>query len=181
MGRPSLRAERRAEILTALTRVLAEHGVEGATVAKVATEAGFAPGLIHHHFQSKGEMIDALLGELVTRFRARTRAEDEGDRLVAYGLAALSLGKGADPTAARAWVGVLAEALHTPALFARVRRLLDGEVESLRERSGWTLSEGDASAILAFILGALVFGAFAPRKTAGFAAPALRKLVAALR
>jgi hypothetical protein len=34
--------------------------------------------------------------------------------------------------------------------------------------------------VLAFIVGALVFGAFAPRKTTGFAAPALRALVAAL-
>jgi len=176
-----MREARRAEILTALTRVLAAHGVEGATIQRVAAEAGFAPGLIHHHFRSKDELIEALLSELVGRFRARTRAEDEGDRVLAYGLAALSLGKGSDPTAARAWVGVLAEALRTPALFARVRRMLDGEIESIRERSGWTLSAQDASTILAFILGALVFGAFAPKKTAGFAAPALAKLIAALR
>jgi TetR/AcrR family transcriptional repressor of bet genes len=181
MGRPSLREARRAEILTALTRVLAAHGVEGATIARVAAEAGFAPGLLHHHFRSKDEMIEALLAELVAGFRARTRAHDERDRVLAYGLSALSLGKGSDPTAARAWVGVLAEALRTPALFARVRRMLDAEVESLRERSGWTFSEADASAILAFILGALVFGAFAPKKTTGFAAPALAKLISALR
>jgi hypothetical protein len=34
--------------------------------------------------------------------------------------------------------------------------------------------------VLAFIVGALVMGAFAPGKTAGFAAPSLRRLVAAL-
>lgn len=180
MGRPSLRQERRAEILTALTRVLAAHGAEGATVQRVAAEAGFSPGLLHHHFEDKREMIDALLGALVARFRARTRETEADDPVLAYGLAALSLGKGSDPTAARAWVGVLAEALRQPALFARVRRMLDGEVGTLRERSGGALTEEDASAILAFILGALVFGAFAPRKTAGFAAPALAKLIASL-
>ena len=42
------------------------------------------------------------------------------------------------------------------------------------------LSERDSGAVLAFIVGALVFGAFAPRKTAGFAAPSLRALAAAL-
>jgi hypothetical protein len=34
--------------------------------------------------------------------------------------------------------------------------------------------------VLAFVVGALVMGAFAPRKTAGFAAPSLHRLVAAL-
>lgn len=176
-----MREARRAEILTAYARVLAEHGVEGATMARVAAEAGVVPGLLHHHFDSKDEMTDALLAALVGRFRARTRDVDEDDRLLAYGMAALSLGRGSDGAAARAWVGVLAEALRRPALFARVRRMLDGEIASIRERSGWRLSDADASAVLAFILGALVFGAFAPRKTAGFAAPSLRTLITALR
>ena len=162
-------------------RVLAQHGVEGATMAKVASKAGVVPGLLHHHFDSKDEMTDALLAALIGRFRARTREVGESDRLLAYGMAALSLGRGSDGAAARAWVGILAEALRRPSLFARVRRVLDGEIESIRERSGWHLSEGDASAILAFILGALVFGAFAPRKTAGFAAPALRRMIASMR
>ena len=175
-----MRETRRAEILEAYTRVLAEHGVEGATMARVAAKAGVVPGLLHHHFESKDEMTDALLAALIARFRERTREVGEADRLMAYGMAALSLGRGSDGAAARAWVGILAEALRRPALFARVRRLLDAEIESIRERSGFRLSEGDASAILAFILGALVFGAFAPRKTAGFAAPALRRLIASL-
>jgi hypothetical protein len=33
----------------------------------------------------------------------------------------------------------------------------------------------------AFVVGALVFGAFAPRKAAGFAAPSLRKMLRGLR
>jgi hypothetical protein len=36
-----------------------------------------------------------------------------------------------------------------------------------------------ASAILAFVIGSLVLGAFAPRKVAGFAAPALEAFIAA--
>lgn len=38
----------------------------------------------------------------------------------------------------------------------------------------------DAGAVLAFVVGALVLGAFAPRKTAGFASPASRVILAAL-
>jgi hypothetical protein len=61
-----------------------------------------------------------------------------------------------------------------------MRRLIDSELSTIRERSNGRLSESDAGAVLAFIIGALVLGAFAPRKTAGFAAPGLAKLVHAL-
>jgi hypothetical protein len=33
---------------------------------------------------------------------------------------------------------------------------------------------------MAFVLGSLVFGAFAPRKAAGFAAPALKSFIRAM-
>jgi hypothetical protein len=38
-----------------------------------------------------------------------------------------------------------------------------------------------ASAVVAFVVGALVVGAFAPRKTAGFAAPSLRRMLSGLK
>ena len=82
--------------------------------------------------------------------------------------------------AARAWVGLFAEALSDSLLFEKMRRLLDTEVASLERRSEGAFAAKDASALLAFILGSLVFGAFAPKKAAGFAAPAARKLVRAL-
>ena len=77
-------------------------------------------------------------------------------------------------------MGLFAEAVRNPSLFRHVRRLLDTEIGAIRQRSGGRFSDQDAGAVLAFVIGALVLGAFAPRKTAGFAAPALRALVAAL-
>ncbi len=181
MGRPSLRAQRRAEITRAFAGVLAEHGYAGATIARVASEAGVAPGLVHHYFASKDELLASLLEGLLADFRARaTRRRDRDDPLEAYVMAAVALDDGADPTAARCWVGVFAEALCDPALFARVRRLVDVELEGIERRSGGALSPHASAAILAFILGSLLLGAFAPRKTAGFAAPAARALVRAL-
>lgn len=61
-----------------------------------------------------------------------------------------------------------------------MRRLVDSEIGSIVERSRHRLSEQEAGSVLAFIIGALVLGAFAPRKTAGFAAPGLRRLVASM-
>lgn len=181
MGRPSNRQERRQQILAAFARVLADHGYAGATIAAVAAEAGIAPGLIHHHFDSKSELLGGLLQELVGRFRTRVRRfETAEEGLQAYIDGALKLDDQADLVAARCWVGLFAEAVRNPTLFTQMRRLIDTEIASIQARSRQRLSGHDAGAVLAFVIGALVLGAFAPRKTAGFAAPGARKLMAAL-
>jgi TetR/AcrR family transcriptional repressor of bet genes len=145
-------------------------------------EAGVAPGLVHHHFENKAELLSGLLQDLIARFRARVhRYEGDGDRLLAYVDGALKLDEHADQVAARCWVGVFAEAIRDPALFAQMRRLIDTEITAIQERSSGLFSSQDAGCVLAFVIGSLVVGAFAPRKTAGFAAPGLRRFVAALR
>ncbi|MEO0321781.1 MAG: TetR family transcriptional regulator [Myxococcota bacterium] len=182
MGRPSVREKRRREIAAAFGRVLARQGFARATIAAVAEEAGVAPGLVHHHFRDKDELLEVLMTGLMARFRAGVRGL-EADGLApldAYGEAALRLGPGADVEAARAWVGLFAEAQRAPALFKRVRRLLDGEIDGIARRSGGTLGRDEGAAVLAYVVGALVLGAFAPRRTAGFAAPGLRRLLAGL-
>ena len=147
----------------------------------VAARAGMAPGLLHHYFASKAELLSSLLEDLVSRFRARVRGrEGTLDPLLAYTDGAVGLDRTADLVAARCWVGLFAEAVREPALFAQVRRLVDTEIEAIRRRSDQRLSEQDAGAVLAFVIGALVLGAFAPRKTSGFASPALQRLIDAL-
>lgn len=175
MGRPSLAGARRAELLRAFVRVLGTSGRAGATVVAIANEAGVAPGLVHHYFANKDELYGGLLASLVRGFRARI----EDDSLEAYVDAALALDARSDVVAARAWVGLFGEALSNPALFQKVRRALEAEVAHVERRGG--LAPADASAVVAFVIGALVFGAFAPRKAAGFAAPRLRRWIAALR
>jgi len=182
MGRPSNREERRRELLAAFARALADHGYAGATIASVAAEAGVAPGLVHHHFENKAELMSGLVQDLISRFRERVRRyEVDEDKLLAYVDGALKLDDRADFVAAKCWVGVFAEAVRNPSLFAQVRRLIDTEVSAIRERSDRELSDQDAGCVLAFVIGSLVLGAFAPRKTAGFAAPGLHRLVEALR
>jgi TetR/AcrR family transcriptional repressor of bet genes len=182
MGRPSNREARRAEILGAFARVLADHGYAGATIAAVATEAGVAPGLVHYHFDDKEDLLVSLLSDLIRRFRVRVREhEQEPDLLLAYVDGALRLDERSDITAARCWVGLFSEAIRNPTLFKRVRNLIDTEITSIQTRSGDRLDAHQAGAVLAFIIGALVLGAFAPKKTAGFAAPSLHALVQAMR
>lgn len=182
MGRPSNRTLRRDEILTAFALVLSKHGYAGATIASIAARAGVAPGLVHHHFRDKAELLDALLDRLVSAMHARTASPEGGaDFVDAYIESALALGKRADVTAARCWVGLFAEALRDPSLFAKVRRVLDAELVRIERGSRGALDAEGASALLAFVVGSLVVGAFAPVRTRGFAAPAAKRLVAALR
>jgi TetR/AcrR family transcriptional repressor of bet genes len=180
MGRPSLRAERRAEITAAFARVLARQGYAGATVAAVAEEAGVAPGLVHHHFADKADLLDSLLDALIDRFRWRTTVKEAGaDALSAWLSAALALDGTNDLVEARCWVGVLAEAVRDPALGDKVRRLVDAEIQAIQRRSGGRRTPQEAGALLAFVLGALALGAFAPKRVAGFAAPAGKTLARA--
>jgi TetR/AcrR family transcriptional repressor of bet genes len=181
MGRRSKRDERRVEIATALIRVMAAHGQAGATIAAIAVEAGVAPGLVHHYFTDKQDLYAAALDALLARFRQRVTQRNSGrGALNDYADAALALDESSDIVAARAWVGLFAEALSDKALFQKLRRMLASEVAAIQRRSGDTLSTRDASAVLSFVVGALVFGAFAPRTAAGFAAPTLHKLLEAL-
>ena len=168
--------------MAAFARVMAQHGYAGATVMAVAAEAGIAPGLVHHHFENKAELLSALLENLLRGFRARIGSyEAAGDALLAYTDAALELDERADIIAARCWVGIFAEAVRNPTLFKQMRRLVDGELTHIVQRSGQRLSEQQAGSVLAFIVGSLVLGAFVPKRTAGFAAPGMRSLVRALR
>jgi TetR/AcrR family transcriptional regulator, transcriptional repressor of bet genes len=181
MGRPSNREQRRSEILVAFAKVLADHGYAGATIARIAARVGVAPGLIHHHFRSKDEllegMFEVLLGDFRARFAAERARQPGQSALAAYADAALKLEGGVQSDAAKCWVGLFSEAVRNPVLFRKVRRLLDNEVATIRRLSGERLDEQRASAALAFVIGALVFGAFAPRKAQGFAAPALHRFL----
>ncbi|MBW2700037.1 MAG: TetR family transcriptional regulator [Deltaproteobacteria bacterium] len=176
-----MREARRAKIVSAFARVLADHGYAGATIVAVADEAGVAPGLIHHHFDDKQDLLSALLELLLRKFRGRVRQnKSSGDLLEDYINGTLRLDSNADTTAARCWVGLFAEAVRNPEFFKKIRKLVDGEISAIQKRSANRLSVQDAGAVLAFVVGSLVLGAFAPKKTAGFAAPGLRRFVAAL-
>ena len=68
MGRPSLKNERKAQILDAYEACVARFGVEGASLERIAEQAGLARPLIRHHVGNR----DALLTELIDRFIARS-------------------------------------------------------------------------------------------------------------
>lgn len=65
MGRKSLAAERRSQIVEALRRCIFRYGLQRASMKKIAGEAGLPTGLLHHYFRSRSEMIEELVRRTV--------------------------------------------------------------------------------------------------------------------
>ena len=61
MGRPSIKAERTAEILDAYEQCVARFGIDGATLERVAKQAGLARALIRHNVGNRDDLFDALV------------------------------------------------------------------------------------------------------------------------
>jgi AcrR family transcriptional regulator len=62
MGRPSLAAERRPQLLQAYAECLVRYGVEGTTLDRVAKQAGVTRGLVRHYLGNREQVIRALGG-----------------------------------------------------------------------------------------------------------------------
>jgi AcrR family transcriptional regulator len=59
---------RRKEILAGARRAFAEHGYEGATVARLEEATGLSRGAIFHYFENKNDLFVELAMEMNTRF-----------------------------------------------------------------------------------------------------------------
>jgi len=117
---------RRTQILDGARRAFAEHGYEGATVARLEEATGLSRGAIFHYFCNKQDLFVALAWDLNTRL---------GDILLERGLAdAVRALTEESPE----WLGVLIEAQtrlrHDPEF---VQKLDAREAESSDRIRGW--------------------------------------------
>ncbi|MCE5253226.1 MAG: TetR/AcrR family transcriptional regulator [Actinomycetia bacterium] len=62
--------ERSRQIIEAVTQVVAEHGVSGATVARIAAAAKVSEGTLYVYYPSRKEMLRAALDGIFTRMAA---------------------------------------------------------------------------------------------------------------
>jgi AcrR family transcriptional regulator len=56
-------AERRQQIIDATRQITLERGVHDARISDVAAALGVSTGLIHYHFDTRDELIEAMLAE----------------------------------------------------------------------------------------------------------------------
>jgi AcrR family transcriptional regulator len=73
-------AKRRDEIALVACQVVAGHGFEQATVARIARAAGYTTGMVAHYYDSKQDIILAALRLILKRIEERlTRERDGGE------------------------------------------------------------------------------------------------------
>lgn len=89
MSRPSLKDQRSEQIIDAYETCVARYGVEGATLERVATEAGLARPLIRHNVGNREDLMAALLArfkkicdEYTRQFEAALPAGDRVHTLI---------------------------------------------------------------------------------------------------
>lgn len=77
--------QRREELLEAVTRVIARHGIEGATMRVIAEESGWSTGSLAHYFSDRDDILASALRYSHETIRKRWAEKLTGKR----GLAAI--------------------------------------------------------------------------------------------
>jgi TetR/AcrR family transcriptional repressor of bet genes len=176
---------------------MAARGYGGATIGEIAREAGVPSGIVHYHFESKKDILVAVMERLarVVRERYLRRAARAG-LSVSRGLvfawidAHVALGPDADARAMACWVAVGAEALRDSTVRGVYGKVLLGERGTLEalvrtalksERREAKAARAIAVTLLSAVQGAFQLGCAAPGALApGSAAPLLRRMAAVL-
>ncbi len=189
MARPANTAVRREQIADAFIDELAASGYDGATIARIASRAGLAAGLVHYHFTSKEEILLLAVERLEQRLIARLPGEGGAPRARLTGaIDALLAAKPADTVAVRSWVVVGAEALRKPevaeiydAAVGRVRGRIAGFVKAVlvHEKREQRAAEAIVTVVLCAAHGAWELGTATSQIPRGTAATALNSAVEA--
>jgi TetR/AcrR family transcriptional repressor of bet genes len=156
---------------------MAKKGYEGASTAEIAEAAGLTTGLVHYHFESKLDILIAVIDELAARHRERLdralagAGGDPAKELDAFIDAHLATGRDAEPEALACWVMCSAEALRDErvrtryaAMIVALSSMLTGIVKRGAKTKVFTARELGAAtaAIISAIEGYYVVASIAP-------------------
>ncbi|MCH7869176.1 MAG: TetR family transcriptional regulator C-terminal domain-containing protein [Myxococcales bacterium] len=73
MGRKSLQAVRRSQILDACEEIVFEDGLASASLARVAGRVGLDRTTIHHYFRTRSDLLAGLVERIVDGYLAEVR------------------------------------------------------------------------------------------------------------
>lgn len=76
VGRPSVRSQRREEILDAAVEVILEFGIAGATRSRIAERAGVRPPAVHHFVGTQSEVLRATIERIGHRLATELIVDD---------------------------------------------------------------------------------------------------------
>lgn len=87
-GRRVRGAATRERLLAAARRLFGERGYEATSIESVLEASGVARGALYHHFQSKAELFDAVLADVLIEIAERSAAAAAGRKDTLEGLRA---------------------------------------------------------------------------------------------
>lgn len=73
MGRKSLQAVRRSQILDACEEIVLEEGLEPTSLARVADRVGLDRTTLHHYFRTRNDLLAGLVERIVDGYLAEVR------------------------------------------------------------------------------------------------------------
>jgi len=125
MPKLGMRPLRRRQLVNATVETISRHGLAAATVTRIAKTAGVAPGIVHHYFTGKDEllyetmrqMLQTLRRETLTRLACCTTPQQRLAAILDASFAHSQSGNNAKT----AWLALYASARQSPQL----ARLLD--------------------------------------------------------
>jgi TetR/AcrR family transcriptional repressor of bet genes len=171
MAHPSKAAERRRQIALGLLNVMAEKGFERASIVEIARAADLSPGLVHHYFRDKREIllfaIELIGQELEAHLDGDLGRWSPGPTGMMHVFidVCLTFAAGSSPSAGACWVAVAVEAIREPEIAAayeqilgrwarKLASLLDGTSDPVGSVNGEV-----AAAVIAAVQGYLVASA----------------------
>jgi AcrR family transcriptional regulator len=109
----------RSVIDEAAVQLIADDGLDAATVRKVAARAGVSPGRVQHHYPTKQAMLLAAMARVETTFRQRLPGRTDDPVTALRALSRQILPLDADRTIeSRVWLAFVARAAVDPAVAA---------------------------------------------------------------
>ncbi len=167
--------QRRLELVDATWRIIARHGIEGATMREIATEAGFANGALKPYFPTKDHLITFAFGHVFNRTNQRISDTSAGkvglEALRAFCQEVLPLDEDRI-NEARIVIPFWQKALTDPAKaelheasMNQWRSCLEGHLRRARDRGEVTVPTSDediVNQLMSMLLGAQIVAAMSP-------------------
>jgi TetR/AcrR family transcriptional regulator, transcriptional repressor of bet genes len=133
MPKLGLEPIRRRQLIEATIASIHEDGLADTTVSRISARAGMSPGIVHHYFINKDDLLEATLRTLGGQVREVTRlrlgeATDPRERLCAI-IGSWLAPEQLTPAAVAAWLSFWAQGRKQPRL-ARVQRAIICRLDS---------------------------------------------------
>lgn len=117
---------RRRQLIDATISSMGKHGLADTTVQTISRGAGVSPGIIHHYFGGKDELLAATMRSMLQQLRddaTRRLAAADSPRARLEAIVDCNFAPDQfDPRVVAAWLGFWAQAPHNPAL-SRLQRI----------------------------------------------------------